>query len=86
MLYLLVECGGVEPLRGCPSLFAFAYSNFPATASVPLLRSFPPSSEATLLSDYPVRTIDYPVRLTIQCSWASRYALYSLISGLTLHP
>lgn len=62
MSYIVVECGGVEPLRGCPSLFAFAYSNFPATASVPLLRSFPPPSEATLLSDYPVRTIDYPVR------------------------
>lgn len=61
MLYLFVERGGVEPLCGCPTLFAFAYSNFPATATVPLLRSFPPSSEAG--------PADYPVRwLTIQCS------------------
>lgn len=54
MLYLFVERGGVEPLCGCPTLFAFAYSNFPATATVPLLRSFPPSSEAGP-ADYPVQ-------------------------------
>ena len=60
--YVILICGvwGVEP-RGCPTLFAFAYSNFPATATVPPLRSFPPSSEAS--------PADYPVRwLTIQCS------------------
>ena len=61
---------GVEP-RGCPTLFAFAYSNFPATATVPPLRSFPLSSEADP-ADYPVR------RLTIQCSlWDFRVILQS---------
>ena len=59
----------------------FRLFHFPATASVPLLRSFPPSSEAcpyVRLSS--ADSIDYPVRcmpaiqrglLTIQCSRAS---------------
>ena len=49
---------GVEP-RGCPTLFAFAYSNFPATATVPPLRSFPLSSEASP-ADNPVQYSGLP--------------------------
>ena len=74
----MLICGvwGVEP-RGCPTLFAFAYSNFPAIATVPPLRSFPLSSEAT------------PYRLSCTVFWGSVLScnhFTSFIFGLTLHP
>lgn len=60
---MFVECRGVEPHMAIQRM-----------ANLPLLRSFPPSSEAAP-ADYPVR------RLTIQCSlWGFHLLSFNLLT------